>query len=413
VIEKKNPLKILLITQYFPPEIGAGSNRAYEHANIWSNLGAKVTVLTCFPNYPDGIIHENYKKYIKLEETINKINVLRTFTYATPNKGVVRRSISYFSFMFSSIIQGYFNAKDHDIIIATSPPITIGISGLVLSKLTKIPLVFDVRDLWPASIVQLGQIRNKYVIKSLEFLEKYIYKHASLIVSVTDSYIPIIEAKGINKKKIKKISNGVDISLFKPLEKDQSLINTLELNNKFIVSYFGTLGLSHSIITILKTAELLINSKDIMFFIIGDGAEKDDLIKYAKSKNINNVKFKKFVEKKELNKYYSISDVMLVPLRNIPLFKHVIPSKIFEIMAMELPLILSVEGEAKEIIRRANSGLLVKPEDPISLKEAIMYLKNNEKQRKKLGSNGRIFVENEFNREILAKKYLEILYNKL
>lgn len=182
--------KILLLTKYFPPEPGAGSNRAYEHAKRWANMGVEVTVLTCFPHYPDGIIPAKYRGHNYYEEEIENIKIIRTYTYATPNKGKIKRSIGFFSFMFSSILQGYKKIGKPDVIIASSPPITVGVSALILSKIKKIPFIFEVRDLWPESIVQLGEIRNKYLIKIMEYLEKKIYMNAFKIVSVTDSFVP-------------------------------------------------------------------------------------------------------------------------------------------------------------------------------------------------------------------------------
>ena len=160
-------INIVLISQYFPPEVAAGANRTFEHAKRWVNLGADVTVITCFPNYPTGNIPSKYKGLRYLVEEIEGINVIRTFTYATPNKGFFRRIIAYFSFMFSSIIQGYKKIGKANVIIASSPPYTVGLSGMILGKLKKVPFVFEVRDLWPESIIQLGQVKNKTLIKVL------------------------------------------------------------------------------------------------------------------------------------------------------------------------------------------------------------------------------------------------------
>lgn len=311
--------------------------------------------------------------------------------------------------MFFSAFQGIFKVGNPDVIIATSPPFFVGISGFILSYLLSSPLVFEVRDLWPESIVQLGQVQNKAIIRIMEKLEIFLYKKATKIVSVTDSYIPIIVEKNISEDKIVKITNGVDLSFFTPIEKDHKLKAQLELKNKFIVSYFGTLGLSHALDKVLDSAKLLENNSNIHFLIIGDGAEREKLKEKSTNLELSNITFIGTIKKKDLSKYYSISDVMLVPLRGIPLFKTVIPSKVFEIMAMKLPIILSVDGEVKKIIENAKSGLIIEPEDPLALKAAIEKLKSDKKLCEKFGENGRSFVEQQFNRDDLAKKYLELL----
>ncbi len=406
-------MKILLLTKYFPPEPGAGSTRAYEHAKYWTELGADVTVLTCFPHYPDGIIPDEYKGYSYLEEEINGIKVVRTFTYATANKGKVRRSLGFFSFMLSSVIQGFLRLKKFDVIIATSPPITVGISGMLLSMLKKIPFVFEVRDLWPDSIVQLGEIKNRTIIKSLEFFEILMYKYALLVVCVSDAFIDIVHSKGIPLEKIKIFKNGVDLSLFNPSDFDIDLAEQLKLKNKFVVGYFGTFGLAHALDKVLLAARNLQNNEKIHFLLIGDGAESEKLKKIKEEFNLENVTILPMIKKEELRRYYSIADVMLVPLKNIPIFESVLPSKIFEIMAMKKPIILSVKGEAKKLVEQAGAGKFAEPENPNDLAEKITEAFENPEWIKQAGENGRSFVEKYFNRKKIAKDYLDLLSDSL
>ena len=408
---KKKKIKILLITEYFPPEIGAGSNRAYEHAFIWRNKGAEVTILTGFPDYPDGIVPEEYKGYHFLKEVINGLNIVRTYTYSAPNEGFFKRSISYLSFMFSSVIQGTRKIGKQDIIIATSPPFFVGVAGFLISRFKHVPFVFEVRDLWPDSIVELGQLRNSIIIKLLQMLEKFLYKKAKLIVVVANSSIELIRKKGVSSKKIFVIKNGVDLNKFKLIENEYTskIKEELQISNKFIVTYIGTLGLSHAIDKVLETANLLIESKDIVFLIIGSGAEKTNLIRKKTELNLKNVIFLNQMPKDKIPLYYSISDVLLVPLKKLDLFSNVIPSKIFEIMAMSKPIIISVDGEARKIVEEAGAGLFAKPVDPSDLKEKIILLKNDPDLCLKFGKNGRLFVQNFFDRENLAINYLQLL----
>ena len=404
-------MKIILLTQYFPPEPGAGSNRAFENAKIWSDLGAKVTILTGFPHYPTGIIHPSYHNLKFLEENIDDIRVIRTFTISAPNKGFFKRVLSYTSFMFASIIQGIKSVGNQDVIIATSPPFFVAISGYIISRVKKIPFVFEVRDLWPESIVQLGQIKNKVIIKTLEFLEIFLYKKATHIISVTNSYIPIIVKKEINNKKITVIKNGVNLALFKPQRKNINLSQKFDLQNKFVIGYFGTLGISHAIDKVLNAAKLVSNNKDIHFLIIGDGAEKGNLLELKEKLNLTNVTFIKTINKTKLNDYYSIVNLMLVSLKNIPLFKTVIPSKMFEIMAMEKPFIITVDGEARKMVEEAKAGVFCPPEDPEKLALTIEKLMNQKEVLKQYGKNGRKYVEENFDRNKLAKEYLDLLVN--
>lgn len=405
----KECIRITLITEYFPPEIGAGSTRAYENSINWLKRGAQVTVVTGFPDYPDGKIPEKYHGYKFLRENIDGINVIRTFTITAPNKGYFKRIISFISFLFSSSIQGAYSLGKQDIIIATSPPFLVGVSGYIVSMIKKLPLIFEVRDIWPESIIQLGLIKNKFIIKFLELIEAKLYKHSRRIVSVTDSYVDIISKKGIPSSKISVIKNGVNIDFFSPMSKDINLLEKLGCTDKLVISYIGTIGLSHSLDRILLVAQTLSHVEDICFLFVGDGAEKENLVTQANQLKINNVKFVPPVPKEKLISYYSISDILLVPLKNIPLFRNVIPSKIFEIMAMQKPMILSVDGEARKIVEEAGAGFFVQPESVKALTDVIIKLKREPQLRAQLGANGRKYVKDKFDREKLAAEYLKII----
>ncbi len=401
-------IKILLLSQYFPPETGAGSNRAYEHTKRWIGCGADVTVITCMPNYPNGVIPEKYRGKKFYAEVIDGIKVVRTFTFATPNKGFIKRTLAYFSFMLSSVIQGCYKTKNFDLIIATSPPFTVGISGWLLSKIKRIPFVFEVRDLWPDSIIQLEQVKSKFIIKILRSIEIFLYKSAARIISVTDSYINKITEHGISADKIIVIKNGVDTKYFSPLQKNTDLIKELNLENKFIVSYFGTFGLSHSLETVLYAANILKEHDEICILLVGDGAEKDKLTSLKQNLNLSNVKILKTVPREKLKSFYSISDLMIVILKGIPLFETVIPSKIFEIMAVQKPILHAVQGESAEIVRNAKAGITIKPDDPQVLAEKILSLSKSSNELKEFGENGRSFVKSFFDRDLLANKLLDV-----
>lgn len=393
-------MKILLLTEYFPPEIGAGSTRAYEHSYQWVKNGHDVTVITGFPDYPDGIIPQKYKGYKFLIEDIKGIRVIRTYTFPAPNKGFFRRVISFISFMMSSIVQGTIASKKQEILIATSPPFLVGVSGYIISKFKNIPFVFEVRDLWPESAIQLGELKNKFVIKLLKKIELYLYHSAKLIVPVAESTINVLLKNGIDAKKISVVKNGVDLETIR-----RPLSNKVKNTDKFVVTYIGTIGLSHALDKVVESAELLKNEDSILFQIIGEGAEKENLNKLIGKLGLNNVKLINKIEREQLAEYYSNADILIVTLRHLDIFKKVIPSKLFEIMAFEKPILISVDGEARIIVEKANAGLFVHPENPEDLRDKIVYLKNHPSLIKEFGKNGRIFVEENFDRSILAQKY--------
>jgi glycosyltransferase involved in cell wall biosynthesis len=404
-------LKILLVTQYFPPEVAAGANRAYEHAKRWVKLGAEVTVVTCFPNYPTGKIPDKYKGMKYFEEMIDGIKVLRTFTYATPNKGFFRRILAYFSFMFSSVIQSRNRIGEQDVIIASSPPYTVGISGMILGKLKKTPFVFEVRDLWPESIIQLGQVKNKFAIKILEYIELLMYKNASLIIGISDPFVKFISSKGISKEKIKIIKNGVNLNLFQPQKIDIELNNSLKFTDKFVISYFGTFGLAQGLESILRAAEILIDNTAIQFLFIGDGADREKLLYLKDTLNLQNITILNPIPKEELVKYYSISDILLVPLKKLKLFDSALPSKMFEIMAMGKPILHTVDGEARKLLDQGNAGIYVEAENATELSKVILEILQKKDWLKEASLNSRKLVKEKFNRDELAKNYLELLIN--
>ncbi|WP_456440002.1 glycosyltransferase family 4 protein [Caldithrix abyssi] len=403
-------MRILYLSQYFPPEMGAPSARVYELSRHWVKHGDKVTVLTSFPNHPTGVIPPEYRGYRFMEEEKDGIRIVRTYIFAAPNRGFFKRVLSYISFMFSSVIQGTRKVGKQDVLIATSPQFFVGIAGYFISRLKGIPFIFEVRDLWPESIVQLGQLKNRWLIRFLEWIEMTLYRKAIHIVGVADSTVDILTARGVPAEKITIIKNGVDLELFHGNGDSGALKEKYGFGGRFIVSYIGTHGLSHALDRVLDTANLLKDERDILFLLVGEGAEKENLIKKARELNLHNVKFLDQIDKKQLPDFYGLSDIILVTLRDLPLFRSVIPSKIFEIMAMARPIIISVDGESRRLVEEAGAGVFSQPEDASMLKEKILDLKNNAQWRKQLGANGRKFVEEHFDRNKLAAQYQRLLH---
>ncbi len=405
----KTQPRILYVSQYFPPEMGAPAARVFELSREWVQHGADVTVLTAMPNHPVGIIPPEYRGKVLVREHTAGIAVTRCWIFPAANKGFFKRVLNYFSFMLSAIFLGIPNTPEVDVVIGTSPQFLAALAAFVISRIKRAPFIFEVRDLWPESIVQLGQIRNPVLIRLLERLEMFLYQQATRIVVVTESTAHTLHQRGIPPQKIRVIKNGVDLQLFSPRPKRAELLASLKLRDKFVVTYIGTHGLSHALHVVLDAAEQLRKHPAIHFLFIGEGAEKERLQVLAQKKQLTNVTFLPQQAKQQLPDYYALSDVVLVPLRRLPLFTTVIPSKIFEIMAMGKPILISVDGEARHLVETAGAGRFVPPEDAAALARAIVELQEQPEVRERLGRAGRQFVETHFDRRKLASDYLQLI----
>lgn len=407
-------MNIVIVCHYFYPEIGAPQARIFETAKVWVNLGHHVTVVTCFPNHPTGVIPEKYKGKFFSEEEVEGIKVLRNYVYATPNEGFFRKTLGHLSFMLSSVLFSLPRIKKTDVIIVSSPTYFSVFSAYFMSWFKRVPFVFEVRDLWPEAIVELGVLRNKAIIKILEFFEMCFYRKASKVVVVTNSFKSKLISRGVPSDKIHVITNGVDDKFFVlPREPEvRALRDQHGLLGKFVVLYVGAHGISHALEKIVDTADILRDKKDIHFLFVGEGAEKSKIIQKAKDLGLENVTFLSGQSKDTMPKIYALADVVLVPLKKIELFKEFIPSKIFEIMACEKPIIASVKGETRGILLRAGSALVSEPEDSLGIAQGIVKLKDDKTLRYKLGMNGQEFVKRYFTRQWLAEKYLSILQKR-
>ncbi len=371
-------MHILFLTDNFPPEGNAPASRTYEHTVKWVEAGHSVTVITCAPNFPEGKLYPGYKNSFYKKSDINGINVIRVKTYITANEGFIKRTLDYISFMFSSFFAGLFQ-KNIDVVVATSPQFFCACSGWALSAIKRKPFVFELRDIWPASIAAVGVIKDGTVIRLLEKIEVFLYRRASLIVSVTKSFKHDLVSRGIDERKICVVLNGVDLSAFKPSpNKDNYFVKKYSLCGKFVVGYIGTHGMAHGLETIICAAERFIDDPKIIFLFVGGGAAKDTLIRLVEEKKLDNVVFVERQDKSLMPRILSVCDVSVVPLKNAPLFSTVIPSKIFECMGMGIPMIMSVPpGEATTIIESTNTGITVSPESVDALSSAILALKEN------------------------------------
>ncbi len=412
-------MKILFLSHYFPPEVNAPASRTYEHCKSWTDNGHQVTVVTCAPNHPKGKVFAGYKNHLYHRETIDGIDVIRLWTFVTANEGVLKRTFNYISFMLMAILVVPF-LKRPDIVVSTSPQFFNGLAGYFVSRLKRAKWVLEIRDLWPESIVAVGAIRNRKIIDLLESVERFAYEKADHIVTVTQSFKQYMQDRGIREDKISVIYNGANLQLFKADQTDTDKetytdgLNALksELKNKFVASYVGTHGMAHHLDTLLEAAELLQHRTDIVFLMVGDGAEKTKLVAKKHSKKLDNVIMLDQLPKQAMPHIWQLSDVSIVHLKRCKLFKTVIPSKIFESMAMSKPILLGVEGEVKNIIEAGKCGLLIEPENSRQMAEGIVQLANNKEYLSLLGKNGRRYVTTYFDRNILAGQF-EVLMSTL
>lgn len=399
--------RILFLTDNFPPEVNAPATRTYEHAREWVGKGYEVTVITCAPNFPHGKVYEGFENRLVNREEKDGIKVIRVWTYITANEGFLKRILDYISFAVMAFLAGLWVRTD--IIVATSPQFFTAVAARWLSFFKFKPWIMEVRDLWPESIAAVGAMNEGRIYKFLEWVELRLYRSAKKIIVVTDTFKRKISARGIDGSKIDVHKNGVILDLFEPRLKDKKL---MELNPQFhgkkVFAYIGTHGMAHGLSFILNSLPKLQESlSQAHFLFIGEGAEKENLLKQAEDLKLTNVTFMPFVPKYEVVRYLSLMDVALVNLKKSDTFKTVIPSKIFEAAALQKPILLGLEGETKGIIESFNAGTCFEPENE---EEFILKCHEilQEKQYAQFQSGCKNLAE-AFNRKKIALQVLETI----
>lgn len=369
-------MHILFLTDNFPPEVNAPASRTHEHAREWVRLGHRVTVITCAPNFPKGKVFAGYRNRAWQRETIDGIEVVRVWSYITANEGFVRRTLDYLSFMLSATVAAAF-VRGADVIVGTSPQFFTACAAYAVSRLKRVPFVFELRDLWPESIRAVGAMRSPLLLAALERVELFLYRRAALIVSVTQAFKRNLVGRGIAGEKIVVVTNGADLTRFVPRERDAELARRLGLAGRFVAGYVGTHGMAHALGTLLEAAAKLQTHPaggGLSFLLLGDGAEKAALMARARHMGLRNVVFVDTVPKSEVPRYWSLLDVSIIHLRCSELFRAVIPSKLFECMAMGIPVLHGVAGESAEIVESESMGRVFRCEDADSLAAALLEM---------------------------------------
>jgi len=394
--------RILFITPYYPPEKGAAAVRISETATRLVRRGYQVTVLTTVPNYPTGIVPTEYRGRLLQEENLDGVRVIRVWSYVSPNKGFLRRILAQFSFGCLAPLLGGKEVGHPDVIIVESHPLFNAIAGRILARRKHCPFIFMVSDLWPASAVQLGVLRNKVLIRLAEWLERSTYERASLIWALSEGIRNGIIRCGLPQERVFLLTNGADLSKFHPLPQMQARTE-LGWDDRFTVLYAGTFGLSHGLTTVLDAAKQMRDRADIHFILVGDGSEKAELIAKAQRYDLKNITFLDSQPHDRMPLVLAGADVCLVPMRNLPLFEGRLPLKMFEVMACARPILLGVEGEARRLAEQeARAAIYVEPEDAEALVAGILYLQEHPEEAEILGLRGRAYVEARFDRNQLT-----------
>ncbi len=404
-------MRVLYLSQYFPPEVGATQTRAHEMAAGLIQAGHQVTMLTELPNHPEGIIRPPYRGRLWVREPFDGIDVVRVWVKAAPVKTMRTRLAFYISYMVNATLAGLLLARGHyDVLYATSPPLFVGAAALALSLLRRIPMVFEVRDLWPESAVALGELANPRWIRWATWLEERCYHHARRIVVVTHGIRHRLIERSVPADRLVLIPNGANTDLFsaQPAE-GQARRQELGLDRHFVVIYAGILGIAQGLETVLHAAQLLQDNPSIRFLLIGDGPCKSELLRIKEEWKLSNVTMLDAQPRVAIPAYLSAADIALVPLRRVDIFQGAVPSKLFDAWACACPVLLSIGGEAQQIVERAQGGVFVPPESPAELAEAIRALAADRARCRKYGLNGRRFVEQHYSRQAQARMLVELL----
>ena len=365
--------------------------------------------MTCFPNHPSGRLYPGYAGGRYLHEVLDGISVHRHWTYTTPNRGLVKRSIGHLSYLPGALLVSNRHLEPPDVVIGSSPTFPAAEAAAWTAASRRIPFVMEVRDLWPAVFTELGVTRNRTLVGGLEMLELRLYHRATRIVTVTESFRQNLVRRGVPADKVLTIPNGADLDYWTPRDPSSELRRRLGLGDAFLILYIGTHGISQGLGAVLDAAERLRDRDDIRFLFVGEGAEKEALLERAKRSGLGNAVFLDPVAKEEVRDFYALADACLIPLRDIPLFDGFIPSKMFEVMAMGRPLIGSVRGESAAILERSGGAVVTPPEDGAAIADAVVALCSDPARRRAMGSAARDFVAEHHGRGLLAARYLGLL----
>lgn len=401
-------MHILFLTHYFPPEVNAPASRTFEHARLWVRAGHRVTVLTGVPNHPAGRPYPGYRNRLWQRETVDGVDVVRLWTFLSPNEGFLRRSLNFVSYLLAATVAAPWLPRP-DVVVSTSPQFFCGLAGYAVSRIKRRCWVLEIRDLWPETILAVGAMRDGRLMRALAALAGWSYRRADRVVALTDAFKAQIVARGAAAERVTVIENGVDPAAFAPREDDGALRAAHGLAGKFVAAYVGTHGMCQRLETVLEAAARLRYRADIAFLMVGGGAERAQLLARRERMGLTNVVMLDQLPKAAMPAVLASADVSLVPLMNDDLFKTVLPSKMFEAMAMRRPVVLGVAGAACALLEEAQAGIAIAPESAEELAAAVVQLADDSGLRRRLGDNGYFYVRRHYDRVRLAERYLDLL----
>ncbi len=407
-------MKILYVSQYFPPEMGAPAARAAELSRHWARMGHDVTVLTGFPNHPTGVVPEDWRSrfhQLRYAEKIDGVRIVRTWLWPLPNRKAHERIRNYASFCVSAAVSG-LGLRKPDVVIATSPQLLCALSGCWLAWCKRVPFVFEVRDLWPESLAAVGVGSEKTLLhRTLRVLARFLYRRADRVVVVSPAFKEhLVRHCDVPPAKIVIVENGVETDLFRLDPAAAEMRKQLKFEDRFLICYIGTMGNAHGLETLIAAAEeLQALAPAAMFLLIGEGAEKERIMELAAGRGLANIQFLGQQPRELIPAYVSAADLCLVMLKKTELFKTVIPTKLLEYMACERPVIVAVDGQARQIVEQAGAGIYTESENAKALVQAILHLAADPERRREMGASGRQYIVAKFSRERTAQDYITAL----
>jgi len=403
-------LRILFFSHYFPPEVNAPANRTHEHCREWVKAGHEVHVVTGIPSHPYGKPFPGFRRRWYQHDEVDGIHVHRVWTYLAANRGVVRRIVNYLSFIPTAAMRAW-RLGPFDVAIGTSPQFFCAVATWTYTRFRRTPWVFEVRDLWPESIPAVGAMKKSFVLRWLERLELRMYRDATAIVCVTESFVRNLRARGVDADKLHFIPNGIDPAFWRCADRQAARTELGVRDHEILACYVGTIGMAHGLGTVLQAAAILRRTApEVTVLIVGDGAELEGLRAAAAREGLANVRFTGQIARDGVPRVLAAADMALVTLRPSNVFKTVLPSKMFEAMAARRAILLGVEGEAKAVLERAGAGIAFPPGNAEALASGIERLSRDPGLRTTVGEAGGEFVEREFSRQFWAGRYAGVLW---
>jgi len=397
---------ILLIHQAFAALDEAGGTRHHELARHLAARGHRVTIIASPVSYLTGKTRGRRLRWVERQSDGPQITILRAYTYPALHRSFLHRIFSFISFMVSSFLLGV-GVRSVDLVWGTSPPIFQGITAWLLARLKRVPLLFEVRDLWPAFAVAVGVLRQPLLIRLSEWLEQFLYKRAKVVLVNSPGYIEHVRQRGA--KRIELVPNGAEIAMFNPQDDGLTFRQQHGLEGKFIAMYAGAHGMSNDLGVVLQAAKQLLDQPQIVFILLGDGKEKENLISQAKQLGLTNVHYLPPMSKNEMPTALAAADICLAILKPIELYKTTYPNKVFDYMAAGRPVVLAIDGVIREVVDEAGGGIPVPPGDATAMAAAIQQLWVHPEIRQQMGLSGRQYVETNFDRAKLADRLAELV----